>query len=91
MPGDVPYYSGGNSCSNMALFMKQKCQIQMGVVQYKNAATPLRTKGINTTHKHFQMRYITLIYLKGLKSYQSSNFKCVVSIVKRTLHFYFNQ
>ena len=62
-------YSGGNSYCNKALFMKQKCQIQMGVGLYKNAATPLRTRGINTTHQHFQMRYITLIYLKGLKSY----------------------
>ena len=35
----------------------------MGIAQYKNAATALRTIGINTTHQHFQMRYITLIYL----------------------------
>ena len=49
-------YSGANSCCNKALFIKQKCQIQMGVGQYKNAATPLRTKGIYTTHQHFQMR-----------------------------------
>ena len=84
-------YSGANSCCNKALFIKQKCQIQMGVGQYKNAATPLITKGIRATHQHFQMRYITLIYLKGLKSYQPSNFKCVVSVVKQTLHFYFNQ
>ena len=77
-------YSGGNSCCYKALFMKQKCQIQMGVGQYKNAATPLRTRGINTTYQHFQMRYITLIYLKGLKSYQPPNFKYVVSVVKQT-------
>ena len=32
----------------------------MGIAQYENAATPLRTKGINTTHQHFQMRYIPL-------------------------------
>ena len=42
-------------------FMKQKCQIQMGTEQYKHAATPLRTRGINTTHQHSQMKYITLI------------------------------
>ena len=84
-------YSGSNSCCNKALFMKQMRHIQMCVGQYKNAATPLRTRGINTTHQYFQMRYITLIYLKGLKSYQPSNFKCVVSVVKQTLHFYFNQ
>ena len=84
-------YSVGNSSCNKALFMKQKCQIQMGVGQYKNAGTPLRTRGINTTHQHFQMSYINLIYLKGIKSYQPPNFECVVSVVKQTLHFYFNQ
>ena len=71
--------------------MKQKHQIQMGLGQYKDTAKPLKTRGIITTHQHFQMRYITLIYLKGLKSYQPSNFKCVVSVLKQTLHFYFNQ
>ena len=30
----------------------------MGIAQYRSAAKPLRTKGINTTHQHFQMRYI---------------------------------
>ena len=30
--------------------MKQKCQLQMGIALYKNAATPLKIKGINTTH-----------------------------------------
>ena len=65
---------------------------QMGVGQYENAATPLKTRGIITTHQYFQMRYnMILIYLKGLKSYQPSNFKCEVSVVKQTLHFYFNQ
>ena len=71
--------------------MKQKRQIQMGVEQYKNAAIPLRTRGIDTTLQNFQMRYITLIYLKGLKSYKPPKFKCVVSVVKQTLYFYFNQ
>ena len=84
-------YSGANSCCNKALFMKQKCQNQMGVGRYKNAATSLRTKGINTTYQHFQMRYITLIYLKGLKSYQPSSFEYVISVLKQTLHFYFHQ
>ena len=77
-------YSGRNSCCNKALFMKQKCQFQMGIAQYENDATPFRTKGIITTQQHFQMRYITLIYLKGLKSYQTSNFEYVVSVVKQT-------
>ena len=49
--------------------MKQKCQVQMGIAQYKNVATPLRTTGINTTHQLFQMMYITLFQLKRLKSY----------------------
>ena len=50
--------------------MKQKCQFQMGIAQYKNEATPLRTRGIHTTHQHFQMRYVTLFKLMGLKIYQ---------------------
>ena len=37
--------------------MKQKCQSWIGIEQYKNAATPLMTKDINTTHQHFQMWY----------------------------------
>ena len=65
-------YSGGNSCCNKTTysganwkvykycFMKQKCQVQMVVAQYKDAAKPLITKGIDTTHQHFQMRYVTL-------------------------------
>ena len=71
--------------------MKQKCQIQMDVGQYENIATQLRTRGIDTTLQNFQMRYITLIYLKGLKSYKPPKFKCVVSVVKQTLYFYYNQ
>ena len=42
---------------------------QVCIALYKNESTPLRTRGNNTTHQHFQLRYITLIYLKGLKSY----------------------
>ena len=41
-------------------FMKQKCQVQMGIAQYRNEATTLRTRGIDTAHQHYQMRYITL-------------------------------
>ena len=29
--------------------MKQKCQLQIGLTQNKNAVTPLSTSGINTT------------------------------------------
>ena len=63
-------------------FMKQKCQLQMGIVKCKNAATPLSTLGINTKHQHFQMRYITFFWLKGLKSYQLSKFECADFISK---------
>ena len=63
----------------------------MGSAQYKNIATPLSTSDINTTPQHFQMRYITLIFLKGLKSFQPSNFEYVDSIAKQTLHVYFGQ
>ena len=42
-------YSGGNWKVYEYCFMKQKCQLQMGTAQHKNAATPLRTSGIHTT------------------------------------------
>ena len=54
--------------------MKQNCYFQRGVVEFRHAATPLSSYSINTTHQGFQKRYITLLYLKGLKSYQPSNF-----------------
>ena len=54
--------------STKSCFIKQKCQIQMGISKYENLATPRSTRGINTTHQHFQMRYVTLFLLKGLKS-----------------------
>ena len=41
--------------------MKQKSQIQMGIAQYKNAAMPLKTRGINTTHQLFKMRCINFL------------------------------
>ena len=50
-------YSTGQKKSYEYCFMKQKCQIQIGIKQYKNAATLLRTVGIYTTHHHFHMRY----------------------------------
>ena len=57
-------------------FMKQKCYFLRGVAECRHAATPLSSYSINTTLQGFQMRYITLLYLKGLKSYQLSKFKC---------------
>ena len=71
--------------------MMRKGQLQMGIAQYENVVTPLKTRDINTIQQHFQMRYIALIYLRGLKSEQPSNFKCAVSLEKQTLHFYFYQ
>ena len=67
--------------------MKQKYQIQIGVAQCKITAMPLSTRGINTTRQHFQMRYITLFYLKWLKSYQLSKFKCVDLLSKTDFTF----
>ena len=32
--------------------------------QYENAARPLRTRGINTTHQHFQMSLIKCVKKK---------------------------
>ena len=40
-------------------FMKQKCQIQTTVAHYKNEATPLRSRGIDTTNQDLPMIYIT--------------------------------
>ena len=56
--------------TSTVLIGKQKCQVQMVIVQYKDAAKALISRGINTTHQCFQMRYVTLILVKGLKSYQ---------------------
>ena len=33
-------------------FMRQKCELQMDKAQHKNAATPLNTFSIITSHKH---------------------------------------
>ena len=40
--------------------MKENCQLQIGVMQYKNAAMALRNSGIDTTSQHFQMKYMIL-------------------------------
>ena len=55
------WYSGANWKVYEYCFMKQKCKIQMVIAQYKNAAKPLINLDINTTHQHFQMRYVTLL------------------------------
>ena len=54
-------YSGANLKVYGYCFMKQKCQVQMVIAQYKNAGKPLISRGINTIHQHFQMRYVNLI------------------------------
>ena len=51
-------------------FMKQKFYFQRGVAECRHAATPLSSYSINTTLQGFQKRYLTLLYLKGLKRYQ---------------------
>ena len=48
-----------------------------GLAQYKHATLPLSFLGLNTTLLGFPKRCITLVYLKGLKSYQPSKFKRV--------------
>ena len=63
-------YIGANWKVYEHCFMKQKCQVQMAIAQYKNEENPMITGGIYTTHQHFQMRYVTLFLLKALKSYQ---------------------
>ena len=87
-------YSKERMKPHTCLFMKQNCQLDRGLAQYKNAILPLSFLGINTTLLGFPKRYITLVYLKGLKSYQPSKFKRVdflpLYLVKRTfrLHFF---
>ena len=76
------------------LFMKQNCPFDRCLAQHKHATPPLSFSGINTTLLGFPKRYITLVDLKGLKSYQPSKFKWVdflpLYLVKRTfrLHFF---
>ena len=43
------------------LFYEAKVPIQMGMAQCKDVATPLSNKGINTSHWHFQRRYVTFV------------------------------
>ena len=71
------FYSGANWKVYKYCFMRQKCQIQMGLAQYRNVATPLSIKSIDSRYQHFQMRYVTLFQLNWLKSYQLKQ-KCNV-------------
>ena len=74
-------YSGCHQKVYKCCFMKQNCHFQRGVLQYKNAIMPLNSLAIHTTHQHFQRRYITLLFLKGLKSYWPK-LKCKVWFTK---------
>ena len=89
----VSSYSCGRLLTYVCHFMKQKCYFQRGLAECRHAPTPLSSHSINTTLQGFQMRYITLLYLKGLKSYQLSKFKCLhftpLSLVNRTFHLHF--
>ena len=60
-------YSGASKKVYEYCFMKQKCQLQVGVAQYKNVPILLSSKSINTTHQHFQMRCITFFSFKASK------------------------
>ena len=50
--------------------MKQKYYFLRVMAECRHAATSLSSYSIDTTLQGFQKRYITLLYLKGLKSYQ---------------------
>ena len=86
-------YSKERMKPHACLFMKQKCHFVRGLAQHKHATPPLSFSGIITTLLGFPKRYITLVYLKGLKSYQPSNFKRVdflsFYLVKQTFRLHF--
>ena len=71
-----------------------KNQLCVKCAWWNSTVEKLLFSGIITTLLGFPKRYITLVYLKGLKSYQPSKFKRVdflsFYLVKRTfrLHFY---
>ena len=68
--GCTASYSSANWKLYEYCFMKQKYKFQFGTAQYKNEAKPLITRDINTTHEHYQMRFVTLFHLNVLKRYQ---------------------
>ena len=53
----------------------------------KPSTMPLTSSGINNTHQSFQMRHVTLLQLKGLKSYQPSKFNVSVFLSKADFSF----
>ena len=75
----APSYSLRPKLSTKSCFMRQKCQLQIGITQYGNAATSLSTSGIKTTRQNFQMSYITLFSSRSSKVIgQSENVKYVL-------------
>ena len=68
--GLIPTVSRGHMLTDNFQFMKQKCYFLRGVAECRHAVTPLSSYSIITTLQGFQKRYITLLYLKGLKRYQ---------------------
>ena len=68
--GRISVYSYNHNKRHLCLFMKQNCHFDRGLAQYKHATPPLSFSGIITTLLGFPKRYITLVYLKGLKSCQ---------------------
>ena len=92
-PMQIGKYSFRKWIWTVCRFMKQKCYFQRGVAECRHAATPLSSYSNNTTLQGFQKRYITLLYLKGIKSYQPSKFKCLhftpLTLVNRTFHLHF--
>ena len=49
----VEYSAGKKKRYYEYCFMKQKCQIQVGIAQHKDTATPLRIWGNFITHQHY--------------------------------------
>ena len=89
---NIPYnillgYSGRHWKVYECCFMKQNCHFQSGVLQCKIASRTLISSNIHSTHQHFQKRYITLLLLRGLKSYQPSKFESLYFLSKT--HFTF--
>ena len=77
MSNSLLWYSYNQNKRHLCLFMKQNCHFERVLAQYKHATLPLSFLGINTTLLGFPKRCITLVYLKRLKSYQPSKFKCL--------------
>ena len=65
-----PYIQFLKMNASRLLSYEAKLLFSEGVAECRYAATSLSSYSINTTLRGFQKRYISLLYLKGLKSYQ---------------------